>query len=175
MPRYDAESAECLVFSFKDGLLAKLAHDLKMRVTRFEIDVADDRRAVSASFDAASLEVVCRRVDGRDEPGGLSKLEQATIRGNIRDDVLEARKYPSVEFRSTEVKELPDGGFEVRGELALHGKTRPITARANPEGERLVAEVRLHQPDFGIKPYRAALGALKVQADVVVRVSVPRA
>jgi hypothetical protein len=37
-----------------------------------------------------------------------------------------------------------------------------------------VAEVKIHQPDFGIKPYTAALGALKVKPDVLVRVSVPR-
>jgi hypothetical protein len=36
-----------------------------------------------------------------------------------------------------------------------------------------VSEVRVHQPDFGIKPYSAALGALKVQADVTVKVSAP--
>ena len=37
-----------------------------------------------------------------------------------------------------------------------------------------VAELKLHQPDFGIKPYSAALGALKVKPDILVRVSVPR-
>jgi hypothetical protein len=37
-----------------------------------------------------------------------------------------------------------------------------------------VAEIKLHQPDFGIKPFTAALGALKVKPDVVVRVSVPK-
>jgi hypothetical protein len=41
------------------------------------------------------------------------------------------------------------------------------------EGERLATSVRLHQPDFGIAPYRAMLGALRVKADVVVRASVP--
>ena len=38
---------------------------------------------------------------------------------------------------------------------------------------RLVAEVRLHQPDFGITPYRALLGALRVRADVLVSLSIP--
>jgi len=36
-----------------------------------------------------------------------------------------------------------------------------------------VAEVPIHQPDFGIKPYSAMLGALKVKPDLVVRCSVP--
>jgi len=32
---------------------------------------------------------------------------------------------------------------------------------------------RLHQPDFGIRPYSAMLGTLRVDADVVVRVVIP--
>ena len=32
-------------------------------------------------------------------------------------------------------------------------------------------DVVLNQPDFGIAPYRAMLGALKIQADVTVRVT----
>ncbi|MBC7172657.1 MAG: YceI family protein [Polyangiaceae bacterium] len=173
MPRYDASNAECLVFSFKDGFLAKLAHDLKIKVSRFEINVADDRSSVEASFDATSLEVVCRRIDGRDDPGGLNKLELMTIHGNIKDDVLAAKKFPKITFRSTEVVASPDGGAKVKGDLTLHGQTRSISTDVKPEGGRLVTELRLHQPDFGIKPYSAALGALKVQADVVVRLSIP--
>ncbi len=173
MPRHDARSAECLVFSFKDGLLAKLAHDLKIKVGRFDIDVADDRRSVTASFDADSLEVVCRRVDGRDEPGALNRLELMQIHGNIRDDVLAAKKYPKITFRSTSVAEKGGGAYEVKGDLTLHGQTRAITAEVKPEGDRLVSEVHVHQPDFGIKPYSAALGALKVKAGVVVRISIP--
>jgi hypothetical protein len=37
-----------------------------------------------------------------------------------------------------------------------------------------VVELKLHQPDFGIKPFSAALGALRVKPDVMIRVSVPR-
>ena len=37
----------------------------------------------------------------------------------------------------------------------------------------LVAEVSLHQPDFGIKPYSAMLGTLRVKPDVTVVVSLP--
>lgn len=173
MPRYDAERAECLVFSYKDGLLAKLAHDLKIRVTRFSIDVAEDRSSVKATFETPSLEVVCRRKDGQDEPGALNRLEITTINGNIRDDVLEAKKYPTATFQSTSVEPKGDGTYRVKGDLTLHGKTRPIACDVKEEGGRFVTEVTLHQPDFGIKPYSAALGALKVKADVTVRVSVP--
>jgi hypothetical protein len=70
---------------------------------------------------------------------------------------------------------LPEGdGFRISGELTLHGNTRPITFVARREGTRMMAEVRLHQPEFGVKPYTALLGALKVKPDVIVRCSVPQ-
>jgi hypothetical protein len=51
--------------------------------------------------------------------------------------------------------------------------SRPLSATARREGERLVCAVRLSQPDFGIRPYKAFLGALKVQAEVRVELSLP--
>jgi hypothetical protein len=56
----------------------------------------------------------------------------------------------------------------------MHGKARSIQTSIRADGDRWVAEVTVHQPDFGLKPYTAALGALKVKPDVIVRVSVPR-
>ena len=38
MPRYTQNEAEALVFTFKDGLLSKVAHDLKIRINRFSVD-----------------------------------------------------------------------------------------------------------------------------------------
>jgi len=35
--RVDASSAECLVLTEEEGLLSAVAHDLKMRVTQFEL------------------------------------------------------------------------------------------------------------------------------------------
>jgi polyisoprenoid-binding protein YceI len=173
MPRFDASNAECLVFSYKDGLLAKLAHDLKIRVERFTIDVADDRSSVEASFETTSLSVICSRKDGRDDPGALSRGDIAKIHDNINDDVLESKKFPKATFASKEIVEEPSGGYRVIGELTLHGRTRPLTCEVKKDGGKWVSEVRLHQPDFAIKPYSAALGALKVQADVTVKITTP--
>ena len=64
MIEYDASSAQCLVYSFKEGLLSKLAHDLKHRVTRFSVRVDEQTRAVEAEIDARSLRVECVMNDG---------------------------------------------------------------------------------------------------------------
>ena len=62
----------------------------------------------------------------------------------------------------------------VEGTLALHGTTRPVAFDAVADERDWRAEVRLDLRDFGIKPYTAMLGALRVRADVLVRIRVPR-
>jgi polyisoprenoid-binding protein YceI len=173
MARFDAYNSECLVFSFKDGLLARLAHDLKMQVERFSIEVDDSTRAIKSTFDPSSIAVVCAQVDGRDDPSTLSQGDKKKIYDNITKDVLRVRKHPEIRFDSTNVVARGEG-FAVEGVLQIHGKSKSIQASIRADGDRWVTEVRVHQPDFGIKPYSAALGALKVKPDVLVRLSVPR-
>jgi hypothetical protein len=61
----------------------------------------------------------------------------------------------------------------VRGKLALHGRERAVELALRREGERLRGEVRIEQPEFGIKPFRALLGALKIKPGVMVEIDVP--
>ena len=173
MARFDAYNSECLLFSFKDGLLSRLAHDLKLQVERFSIEVDDSSRQIKATFDPSSIQVVSAQTDGRDDPSTLSKGDKKKIHDNVVKDVLRVRKHPEICFDSNNVVERGEG-FAVEGTLQMHGKSRNIQASVRADGDRWVTEVRIHQPDFGIKPYTAALGALKVKPDVLVRLSVPR-
>ena len=173
MARYDAYNSECLLFSFKDGLLARLAHDLKLQVERFSIEVDDASQQIKATFDPSSIQVVCAQIDGRDDPSTLSKGDKKKIYDNVTKDVLRIRKHPEIRFDSTKVVERGEG-FAVEGTLQIHGKSRNIQTSVRADGDRWVTELKLHQPDFGIKPFSAALGALKVKPDVMIRVSVPR-
>jgi len=170
MPRYDAASAECFVLTFREGILSAVGHDLRLRVARFSIEVSDAGE-IDARFDAASLEVVCAIVADADAPNALSPKDRREIESNARD-VLEARRHPEIRFKSTSVARKPDSA-RIEGRLTLRGVERPLTARATLIGERFEAEMRLHQPDFGIAPFRAMFGALRLRPDVVVRVNVP--
>ncbi len=172
MVHLDASSAECFVFIYKEGLLSAVAHDLKIRVTKFVIDVDEATRAITARFDAASLRVVCAMNGDEEAAGSLTAANKREIEGNIVRDVLNVREYPEVRFVSTAVEEK-GGTFVVKGKLALHGHDRLVRVRVQPDGAHYIAEARLHQPDFGIRPYTALLGALKVQAEVLIRVIVP--
>jgi polyisoprenoid-binding protein YceI len=173
MAKHDASTAECLVFTFKEGLLSKIAHDLKIQVTRFTVTVDDATSAIAAEFDAKSLRVACAVKDGQDDPYTLTEVDKKKIAGQIVTDVLEADQHPVVRFASTAVTARADGGYDIAGDLTLHGVTRPIATRTRREDGRQVAEIVIHQPDHGIKPYKAMMGTLKVKADVRVRLAVP--
>jgi polyisoprenoid-binding protein YceI len=172
MVHFDAASADCLVFTFKEGLLSAVAHDLKIRVTKFTIDADEATRSIRARFNAASLRVVCAMANGQEAPRSLTTANKREIEGNIARDVLDARRYPEICFVSTAV-EVKDDTYVVKGKLALHGHERQVRVRVREEGRSYIGEARIHQPDFGIRPYTALLGTLKVQPDVVVRIVVP--
>lgn len=170
MTRYDASNAECWVFTFKEGLLSPVAHDLRLRVGSFWVEVAEG--SVVASFDTGSLSVDTPMKDGAPNPSALSAADKAKIAGQIREDVLHSTRYPEAKFRSTAVTPTADGGYELTGELTLHGVTKPLVARTRSIAGRQQLELTLHQPDFGIAPYRAMLGTLKIRADVRIGITI---
>src|SRR5262249_848925 len=136
----------------------------------WSMELDEVAQKVTAEFDARSLTVVSVMKEGVESSATLGSFDRSTIEKNIVNDVLEAKKYPTVRFVSTEVK--PEGdGFRVRGDLSLHGRTRSIDLVLAPREGKYRSRVRLHQPDFGIKPYTAFLGTLKIQPDLFVELS----
>ncbi len=160
MAPFDANGFEVLVYTFKEGALSALAHDLKIKVTKLRLELGED--SVTATFDAASLKVVCPQKDGRDNPGLVPRAVYSEIEKNIVKDVLDAAKFPEVRFASTQVTDT-----WVVGQLTLHGVTREVRCARKPGG---IVEARVDQRDFGIKPYSAMFGTLKVKSEVVVTV-----
>jgi len=169
--RFDASRAECLVFTRKGGLLAGVGHDLKLRVERFEVVIDPDR--LRGRFDSASLRVICASVGGQDAPGALSERDRREIEATIIREVLDARRHPWIEFLADlPVLAGPDDA-RLEGLLAILGRERRQTISVRREGDRAVVEASIHQPDFGIRPYTAMLGALRVRPGVGVRLTAP--
>lgn len=171
MTTWDATSAECAVYTFKEGLLSRVAHDLRLRATRFS--VRDEGDVVEVRVDATSIVYDAVMHDGAPAHEGLSPSDQRKVEATLRDDVLDTGRFAEIVFRATTV-DRRETDVTLTGSLTLHGVTRPLTATARARGDRWEAEVTVHQPDFGIAPYRAMMGALKVKPDVRVVVRVPR-
>jgi polyisoprenoid-binding protein YceI len=167
--RADARSGECLVYTEKEGLLSPVAHDLKIRVTAWSAELDVETRRIVARFDAASLRVDCAMRGGAEDPRALGDKDRREIEKNIRDDVLRCARHPEIVFEAEDAPvpgDLGDTPLELRGRLTLCGHTRDLVLRVSRSGDRIVAEARLHQPDFGIKPYSALFGTLKIKPDV---------
>ncbi len=127
---------------------------------------------IEALIDPHQVKVNSAQVSGRDDHGALSASDKNKINGHIQDDVLRTRKHGEIRFVSTKVAATANG-FDISGNLTLTGQTRPIRLLVERQGEKYVARVRLNQPDFGIKPFSAPLGVLKIKPEVVVEVALP--
>jgi hypothetical protein len=157
------------VLTFKDGLLARLAHDLQIRATDWEIVVEGD--AVRGRFGLAGLRVDGAVEHGRGVLGKLSSSDRGKIEATMADDVLELRRFPVATFEGV----LDRAALRVVGKLTMHGRTvelAPMSVRE--DGDAFAVEVALVPSRWGIAPYRALAGALKLQDRVVIQVGLPK-
>ncbi|MGI8752782.1 MAG: YceI family protein [Acidimicrobiales bacterium] len=152
----------------KAGVGAKMAHNLVLEAKSWSGTVnfdADDPAASNGevTVQPASLEVI-------DFSGGVKPLsdgDRKDIAKNINDKALQTKKYPDITFRTTSVA---GGGaaYTVEGELTITGQTKPTTLEVTVDGSQVVVKGRVVQTDFGVKPYSAMLGALKIDDAVEV-------
>jgi polyisoprenoid-binding protein YceI len=159
--RFGPDNAQLSVHTRRGGAAAKAGHDLVMYVTAWQGTLeAGEATSIELTADATSLRV-------HKGTGGMQALgedDKANIHQTIDDDVLKRR---DIAFRSTAVRETA-GGLAVEGELTLSGNTRPIAFDVAVENGTLAATVVVKQTDWGMKPYSALFGALKVLDDVEV-------
>lgn len=79
--------------------------------------------------------------------------------------LLDVATYPRIEFDSTEVVAGPDGTWDVRGMLAVHGRVAPVVlsvATASTDGAlvRFRATARVDRRAFGVTALRAAASSV---------------
>ncbi len=85
-------------------------------------------------------------------------------------DFFETAKFPTATFKSTSVRETGDG-YDVTGELSLHGVTKPVTLHMDPPTKEQIGMDKSRTADFrppqrctgrisaspGMDPWRAAI------------------
>ncbi|MFC3978610.1 YceI family protein [Streptosporangium jomthongense] len=155
-----------LVRTTRTGLGAKAGHDLTLEAARWHgeavVDAEDPARSsVSVEVDATSFQV--RKGVGGVRP--LSDADRRDILRNIGEKVLGTARHPVIAFRSSLVAGAPEA-FRVEGDLTLAGVTRPVTIDALLADGRVRGSVTLTQSRWGIKPYSALFGALRLSDEV---------
>jgi polyisoprenoid-binding protein YceI len=165
---FGPENGALWVKTGRAGAAAQAGHDLLIQVTSWratlEVDEDPSRTSIELEADASSLRV-------QDGFGGMQPLgddDKASIEQTIDDEVL---KQMDIEFRSTAVQPADGGTLAVQGELTLGGAVHPLELEVEVGDDgRLSGSAVIKQTDWGITPYSALFGALKVADEVAVAV-----
>ena len=166
----NGNSGKVSAYTFKSGLLSKLAHDLLIDVTDFtvNIDVPEDgftSGSLGLEIQASSLKVVCAMKDGARQPDTLKEKDIADIEADMAKKVLHPDKYPTANFSSKSIQEK-EGGYHISGELSLHGVTKTVDFDIDTSGGGLKGRFTIIQTDYKIKPFKAMMGTLKIKDEM---------
>ncbi|MEV2271510.1 YceI family protein [Nonomuraea africana] len=163
------DSGRLLVNTTRTGLGAKAGHDLTIGVTRWRgeatIDPADLANcSVTVEVDAESLEV--QKATGGVKP--LTSSDREEIEKIVREKILHTERYPTISFRSSRVEGTAES-FRVEGDLTMVGVTQPVAIQGSLAEGRVHGSAAIVQSRWGIRPYSALFGALKVSDEVEVQ------
>jgi YceI-like domain len=148
----------------KAGAAAKAGHNLRMEVGDWHATLdLGDAPSLTLSADSRSFRVI-------EGSGGVMPLgdeEKAAIPQTIDEEVL---KGTPIVFHSTRV-DADGGDVAVDGELELAGARHPVSFRINVGDDgHIQGAAKLKQSDWGMKPYSALFGTLKVADEVEIAV-----
>ena len=145
------------VFTFRDGVLSRLGHDLQLHVDRFEIEVEGDDVKASLWSDSLVLDGAVR--NGALDTSQLSARDQRDILDNAAK-VLQTRRHPQVRYVGT-VRQTTDRAHEIDGQLELVGRTQSVPLTLARDGGRLRCRLTLTAQPLG---HRALQGAARCAA-----------
>jgi polyisoprenoid-binding protein YceI len=152
----------------RQGMASKVGHDLTLEAGNWNatlvVDGDPSRSEVKATIEPRSLEVTAATGGAKPVSDKDKKDIKKNISGLLGND--------SITFTSTSVN-VNDTKVKAEGSLSIAGQSRPVTLNltATPDG-RLSGSMTIVQSQFGIKPFSAMMGALKVKDEVEVNLDV---
>jgi len=170
MPTWTQNDSTAEIFTYKAGLLSRVAHDLLLKCTAFELTLEGDK--VHGHFDASSLVVIGAMKNGVVNPSTLSDKDKRDVLDNVRKHVFKRHDPKKIHFECDDL-EIEDDHIEGEGTLTIPPRSHDIDFEVQISGGKAVCEVTLHQPDWGITPFTALMGTLKIKPDIRVRMTVP--
>ena len=149
-----------IVRTSRQGFAATAGHDLVIEITGWsaEITVAGDGTVtVTARIDLSTLVV-------REGVGGLKPLSDRDRReiAHTARKLLDTDRQPEALFTSSSTR-LTETGGTIDGTLTVRGSNQPCTVDVKEtEPGHYKATTSVLQSAYGIKPYTAFFGALKL-------------
>jgi polyisoprenoid-binding protein YceI len=167
--RLGPDDATLLIKTGRTGPMAKLGHDLDIRVNAWsaELELAEEpsESSLTVEVDSSSLQVL----GAADAPDALSDGDRSKIAQTINEHIFKGRPISFVSNRVEPHGE--DGTLSVFGQLNLLGTPGPIafTLRVDADGH-LSANATVIQTAFDLKPHSAMKGALRLTDEVKLEV-----
>jgi polyisoprenoid-binding protein YceI len=158
------ENGTVTIKTGREGAAAKAGHDLTLEATSWEGTLElGDNPSVKLTVDPSSIEV-------RAGSGGAKALDEgdkADIKKSMQKDILGSSQ---ISFESSDVK-VDNGSMNVSGNLSVAGSSDSISVPLSVGDDGTVrGSVKLSQKQFGIKQFKALMGALKVKDTVEVQI-----
>jgi hypothetical protein len=147
------------VFTFKEGVLSAVAHDLCIRLQAFEITL--DGTAVRAELDLRSLLVEGPMQNGVLQAAQYDAGKRADVARAMHGEVLHTEQHPTATFSGSAV--ATGDGYHVEGQLQLAGNSQPLAFDVQNERGTYRARFELEPSRWGISQYKALLGAIKLK------------
>ncbi len=151
------------IYTFKEGLLSAVAHDLLIEMAKFEIKMTDQQ--IQGKFWLESLKVKGAIVQGELNTSLLKAKDHLEIQNNIFQKILETKKYP-IAYISFDQAQDPSIF------LTLKNQKHPLSDQiksAESDQIPLSGSVEIKPTIWGIAPYQALFGAIKLQDRILIQ------
>lgn len=155
----DTERSSLTLHVGKAGAMSAFGHEHEIRAT-ISSGSADtgEHPFVELHLNARELKVI-----DKDESDKTRAEVQSTMLG---PEVLDSQRFNDIAFKSTSAEPDGEGKWTLKGNLTLHGQTRPVIVHVTLKDGRYGGEAVVKQTDFGITPP----GKMGVRAKDEVRV-----
>jgi polyisoprenoid-binding protein YceI len=178
--RIDSDSSWLRVLVYRGGLLRGLGHNhvVSHRTIKGTVNVAQEplSSTLDLEFDVEELLVddpQQRMLAGPDFPGQIPEKDIVGTRANmLGSKLLQAAQFGSIQIRSENISGIiPD--IQVVAIVTIKGTefTVVFPARVEMSNDAFVAsgELEIAHGDLGLKPFKAALGTLRVRDALVLQ------
>lgn len=152
------------VFTFKTGLFSRLAHDLRLSLGEFELALSAGD--LQGWFGLRTFRVDGVMRDGRLETDALRDRDKTQIVDTIRGEILHTDRHPRAAYRGALRRDGP-AHWSIQGTLQLCGAEQPQPCAIELAGEQVRARSELVPSRYGIAPYAALGGAIRLQDRVL--------
>ncbi len=165
------ESGRIVLRTGRDGLVAQAGHDLTIEVTGWNGELTMGDQGIPTALE---VQIRTDSLSVRQGTGGIRALTDKDRReiANTARRILGSDRHPDAVYTAAQFKPGDSGGV-IEGTFTLVGTSQHLRLEVTETGpDRYRATTTVVQSAYGIRPYSAFLGTLKVRDAIDVEVEV---